>query len=89
MPAVKVDALEKRTEAVPYPNDSNSDFIHCRKNTEISRSPPVGARPRCAMIEQMRRDAISPWQFAAPDVGRGVFPRAVMGIFVEKATLRT
>jgi hypothetical protein len=31
---VKVDALQERAEAIPHSHDSNSDFVHCRKDQD-------------------------------------------------------
>jgi hypothetical protein len=66
--SVKVDALEERTEAVPYAHYGNSDFVHCEKNTEISGNPESGQGARLPIIEQMGGDAISGGVF--PETGR-------------------
>jgi hypothetical protein len=37
--SIEIDALEKRTRAVPNPNYGNSDFVHCSKNSKLAVAP--------------------------------------------------
>jgi hypothetical protein len=39
---VKIDALQERAEAVPHPDDGNSDFIHCRKTLKVAVAARLG-----------------------------------------------
>jgi hypothetical protein len=47
--AVKINPLQKRTETIPHPYDSDSDFIHLQETSTLA-APACSGQESCHFI---------------------------------------